>query len=256
MKYDLPCDVINDLLPSYVDRLTSEKSNEIIKEHLENCENCNSTYFAMLSDDESAVINVEEQKILKKTKNKIAKIIVSCVLVFALAFSGVWLFVNWYTTSDVLTKNDYEITVNKIDKKDITIKTNEVYPAVSPESDDYIPVFEKSMYFEGIESDYPLRDDLVDLINEQGFIYQIVISSDEYSIDEVYGGVLASDKSTRFEILSHHKNRFKKNSQHTYEYICFDDISAIYGYTEEAKLIDDGNGPPEVDNYELVWSAK
>lgn len=256
MKCDLPCDVINDLLPSYVDKLTSDKSNEIIKEHLENCENCNSTYFAMISNNEQNPINVDEKKLFKKTKKHIMITIVSCVLAFAVAFSGIWFFVNWYTTSDILEKDDYTITVNKIDKKDITIKTNDVYPAVSHDSDDYIPVCEKSMYFEGIESDYPLRDDLVDLINEQGYIYQIVITSDKYSVDEVYGGTINPDKSMNFEVWSHHKNRFKKNSRHTNEYICFDDITAIYGYTEKGKLIDDENGPPEVNNCELIWSAK
>lgn len=245
MKYDLPCDVINDLLPSYVDKLTSDKSNDIIKEHLENCERCNSTYFAMLNDNESAVVNVNEQKLLRKTKNKIIKIIVSCILVFVVAFSGIWFFVNWYTTSDELEKGDYTITVNKIDKKDITIKDNNVSTDLK-----------KSMYFDGIESDYPLRDDLVDLINEQGYIYQIVISSDKYTVDDVYGGVISPDNSMKFEVWSHHKNKLKKHQKHSQEYICFDDITAIYGYTEKATIIDDGNGPPEVNNWELVWSAE
>ena len=34
----IPCEVIRDLLPSYIDELTSEITNQVIREHLENCE--------------------------------------------------------------------------------------------------------------------------------------------------------------------------------------------------------------------------
>lgn len=34
------CDIIMDLLPMYVEELTSESSNQLIEEHIDNCENC------------------------------------------------------------------------------------------------------------------------------------------------------------------------------------------------------------------------
>ena len=37
MKQNIPCELIRDLLPLYVDGLTSEASNREIKEHLETC---------------------------------------------------------------------------------------------------------------------------------------------------------------------------------------------------------------------------
>lgn len=36
MKQNIPCELIRDLLPLYVDGLTSEVSNREIKEHLGN----------------------------------------------------------------------------------------------------------------------------------------------------------------------------------------------------------------------------
>ena len=33
----MKCEVIRDLFPSYIDGLTSEESNELIEEHLEEC---------------------------------------------------------------------------------------------------------------------------------------------------------------------------------------------------------------------------
>lgn len=34
------CDIIRDLLPSYVDELTSKESNAAIDEHIKNCPAC------------------------------------------------------------------------------------------------------------------------------------------------------------------------------------------------------------------------
>ena len=39
-KYDLPCNVIIDLLPLYNEGICSDESREIIEEHLKECENC------------------------------------------------------------------------------------------------------------------------------------------------------------------------------------------------------------------------
>jgi len=38
----MKCEVIRDLLPSYIDELTSVESNKIIEEHIEQCEECRS----------------------------------------------------------------------------------------------------------------------------------------------------------------------------------------------------------------------
>ena len=38
MKNDLTCEVVQDLLPSYVDGLTSDVSNQAVEQHLKTCE--------------------------------------------------------------------------------------------------------------------------------------------------------------------------------------------------------------------------
>ena len=40
MKINLPCEIVRDLLPSYIDELTSEMSTKAVDEHLKECENC------------------------------------------------------------------------------------------------------------------------------------------------------------------------------------------------------------------------
>lgn len=48
----MKCDVIKDLLPSYVDGLCSMESNKIIQEHLEQCNDCRKLYDQMRESDE------------------------------------------------------------------------------------------------------------------------------------------------------------------------------------------------------------
>ena len=47
----IPCEVIRDLLPSYVDGLTSPETNELIAEHLKTCETCRAMYQSMQEKD-------------------------------------------------------------------------------------------------------------------------------------------------------------------------------------------------------------
>ena len=73
----VPCEVIRDLLPSYIDGLTNEVTNQLIEEHLKECEDCR-TVLASMRGAENAPENSlaqmpEEQKeidFLKKNKKR------------------------------------------------------------------------------------------------------------------------------------------------------------------------------------------
>lgn len=71
----MKCDIIKDLLPVYIDGLTSETSNTEIKEHLACCEDCNAFYNEMKGDfkAEIPVVTVKEIDFLKKIKRKNVK---------------------------------------------------------------------------------------------------------------------------------------------------------------------------------------
>ena len=43
----IPCAVIKDLLPSYAEDLTSPETCELVREHLEECPDCEAVYEAM-----------------------------------------------------------------------------------------------------------------------------------------------------------------------------------------------------------------
>ncbi len=47
---EISCNIIKDLLPLYIEGLTSEDSDEFIREHLQRCENCRQLYEEMKKD--------------------------------------------------------------------------------------------------------------------------------------------------------------------------------------------------------------
>jgi len=51
MKNDLPCEVVRDLLPSYIDGLTSPETAELIKAHLSTCETCRAIHREMTGQE-------------------------------------------------------------------------------------------------------------------------------------------------------------------------------------------------------------
>ena len=57
MSDKLRCEIVQDLLPSYVDGLTSDETNEAIKDHLADCVSCRDMYERMKADETSAEEN-------------------------------------------------------------------------------------------------------------------------------------------------------------------------------------------------------
>ncbi|MBQ2777306.1 MAG: zf-HC2 domain-containing protein [Peptococcaceae bacterium] len=48
MKYELPCDIVKDLLPNYIDGLTNDSSTESVEAHLKKCGTCKTQYEEMV----------------------------------------------------------------------------------------------------------------------------------------------------------------------------------------------------------------
>ena len=63
------CELVNDLLPSYIEKKTSAETNQFIEEHFKSCEACKAIYEAMASD-----VVVESQPEVKKKKFRINSI--------------------------------------------------------------------------------------------------------------------------------------------------------------------------------------
>ena len=95
----MKCDVIKDLMPSYIDNLLSEDSQGLVEEHLAECETCKAYYEALKGDDDifeaaAEELHVDEIQPLKKIKKKMNRktLIVSLISVLCAAVVGYGVF--------------------------------------------------------------------------------------------------------------------------------------------------------------------
>lgn len=79
------CKIVKDLLPNYIEKLTSDETNEFIEKHIEECEECKESLEKMQKhfESDSKENNVEEVKYIKKYRNKLnlLKLIVSIIVI-------------------------------------------------------------------------------------------------------------------------------------------------------------------------------
>ena len=86
---EINCNIIRDLLPSYVDDICSEDSRHLIEEHLESCEQCR-TQLELLKDTTLIDEQGEQKQIfyLKKIKRHYEKGLVSLVFLTLILIGG------------------------------------------------------------------------------------------------------------------------------------------------------------------------
>lgn len=116
MRYDLPCEIVEDLLPSYIDELTNETSRESVKGHLETCDKCRKMYDVMtgkemVSPDEEEKAEIDFLKKSRKVSRKrIITAVISTLTVIVLIL-GYGKFIAGKTCDPSMI--DYELYVDK-----------------------------------------------------------------------------------------------------------------------------------------------
>lgn len=105
----MKCEIINDLLPSYVDELTSNESNIEIEKHLESCSSCKKEFDKMKEDIsiEQIELNKKDIKPLKKLNKKVLKYVIITIL------SGITLVGSYFYFFGFgwkVNSNDLEVT--------------------------------------------------------------------------------------------------------------------------------------------------
>lgn len=119
MKLD--CHIVKDLLPNYIDMLTSSETANDIALHLETCESCNSEYKKLQNPiSEHCIINenLEEMKYLGKLNKKyslfkkliIGFVILSIILFLSLVFTCIKAFDLQYNSASI--SNYLTISIN------------------------------------------------------------------------------------------------------------------------------------------------
>lgn len=88
MKNDLTCGVVRDLLPSYVEGLTSPESNTAVERHLADCPDCTRLRADLAGETPPPPEEVKEVDYLKKVKRRGRRRVVAAVAVTVLLFTA------------------------------------------------------------------------------------------------------------------------------------------------------------------------
>ncbi len=88
---DKDCKIVQDLLPSYIEKLTNDETNKYIEEHISTCENCKKVLEAMQNDLDFDNKKVEkiEVKYLKKYRNKLRIFEVILILIIVIFLGNI-----------------------------------------------------------------------------------------------------------------------------------------------------------------------
>lgn len=155
MENKFSCNVINDLLPSYIDGICSEESKRIVEDHLQNCPSCKETYRAMCSEEagvsassspaaargvsgrtsslaSKSPVQVDEAKIMKKVNRKWQR--ARKVNIVAFAVAGVLLIalaLMFIRPTKAIPKGSYEVKYTNYDLHDFILDPDYIYQDTS-----------------------------------------------------------------------------------------------------------------------------
>lgn len=113
MKEKLNCNIVQDLLPNYIEKLTKEETNNFIKEHLKECEECKKILESMSKDIQvdSKKTSNKEIKYIKKynSKLKILRRILLTIFILIIIFLG-------FTVRKMIIINDLNNKASKYEE--------------------------------------------------------------------------------------------------------------------------------------------
>ena len=146
----ISCNIIEDLLPLYVDDMVSEDSRQLVEEHLKACPTCRRMQEEIMRENhltdvkkgsDSVQTNKMEAELLKKIRCKIRKKrIVSVLLAVAIVLAAGGIGHYWY-----YDKENYI----SWDEANISVKDGKVYSTVNPlgRMKSILSVDQKNMFY-------------------------------------------------------------------------------------------------------------
>ena len=118
----IPCEVVRDLFPSYLDRLTSETTDRMVEEHVASCEDCRNALERMRGGEETEAPDPEEKKeidFLKKSRRRNRRAVLFGILAAALVFGAI-LFIRYCVVGHYLY-GDWVVGDVSVDGKHLTV---------------------------------------------------------------------------------------------------------------------------------------
>lgn len=113
------CEIIRDLMPLYIDKLTSEVTNEVIEEHLRSCGSCQKFYEEMsieMKDELKESIKPKEKEKLNYLKRIKKKTMLQAFAIFCTLGIAVGLFFATFGIGVSVEKN--EVSIKEVETKE------------------------------------------------------------------------------------------------------------------------------------------
>ena len=113
----MKCEIIRDLLPSFIDELTSEVSNEAVEEHLAECESCRA-YYEEMKEQAPAILEKAGReidyflRIREDTIRKIMLAILAVLMVYTVIYST---YQNLYSVGRSMTSDEVTVELQVIE---------------------------------------------------------------------------------------------------------------------------------------------
>lgn len=114
----MKCEIIRDLMPLYIDHLTSEVTNEMIEEHLRGCEDCQKFYEEMSGEIKSELkesIKPQEKEKLNYLKRIKKKTVLQAFAIFCMVGIVVGIFFVTFGVGVTVDKN--EVLIKEVETK-------------------------------------------------------------------------------------------------------------------------------------------
>lgn len=123
MKY--PCEMIQDLIPLYIEGICSDESKKIVEEHLSLCKSCNEYYNSINNMKDIPIDSIKKEYDQKKAKSfqKLKKKLFHKQIFIVIISISLLLIAGWFTMNGLkkdIEKVNYSDSVSMIDGSLIT----------------------------------------------------------------------------------------------------------------------------------------
>ena len=171
MKHKLDCRIIQDLLPSYVDGLTSNYTNQEIEAHLKDCPECSRVLARMSEPDDVIDVNergIDFMKKIKKTVIKWKTISGTAILLLFLVIAAVIILYERMVPrsfSEIFDLEDTKLITYEIEQ----MRTGTI---LHMDDDEFIKLLENTDYYYSGKQDRTIIGDLymIDIYDSEGIV--------------------------------------------------------------------------------------
>ncbi len=167
------CNIIKDLLPSYIDEICSEETAKAVEKHIEHCVECHRSLQMMKQSTNSIQITTNKVAIAKEPFRRINKkrrihVLLAVVFTFMMTIIGAWIVQDVGAVNDIFFPDEWGIATVKDD-------TAEEWEGVKFNDQNYI-IFDSIFW----------RKEIVNHANnEKNVLLRVKDDNDNIVIDEV-----------------------------------------------------------------------